>query len=80
MRDARRIVHARLDPETRRLLSRLRRRTGLNDSELIRRALRVLGSAEVDPGGRRVIGQGAFASGVPDLGSNRKHLEGFGRS
>jgi hypothetical protein len=27
---------------------------------------------------RTVIGLGRFASGVPDLGSNKKHLEGFG--
>jgi hypothetical protein len=73
------IVHARLDPGTRKLLGRLRRKTGLNDSELIRRALRVLGALEVEPGTGRVIGQGAFASGLSDLGSNRGHLEGFGR-
>jgi hypothetical protein len=29
---------------------------------------------------RRLIGSGQFRSGVPDLGSNKKHLEGFGKS
>lgn len=73
------IVHARLDPETRRLLERLRRRFGWNDSETVRRALRAFAEAEL-PGRRRpVVGLGAFASGIDDLGSNPDHLDGFGR-
>jgi hypothetical protein len=28
---------------------------------------------------RRVIGLGLFNSGIADLGSNKKHLKGFGR-
>jgi len=26
----------------------------------------------------RIAGLGKFASGIPDLGSNKKHLKGFG--
>jgi hypothetical protein len=79
--DAERIVHARLDPESRRILDRLRRRTGLNDSEIVRRALRALAGMELAPKRRpRAIGLGKFESGVPDLGSNAAHFEGFGRS
>jgi len=26
-----------------------------------------------------IIGTGQFASGIPDLGSNKKHLEGLGK-
>lgn len=26
----------------------------------------------------RVVGLGEFSTGVPDLGSNKKHLQGFG--
>lgn len=74
------IVHARLDPETRRLLSRLRRRTRLGDSEILRRAIRALATEELKPHARRIVGVGRFASGKPDLGSNRSHLAGFGRS
>lgn len=74
-----RTVQARLDEETQTLLERLRRRTGLSESELLRRGLHLLAR---DAGARRprtVIGIGRFASGRPDLGTNPKHLEGFGR-
>ena len=74
------MVHARLDPETDEVLRRLRRSTGLGDSELIRRGLRVLDSLSGRHGRHNVIGIGAFASGIPDLGSNKRHLDGFGRS
>jgi len=75
-----RIVQSRLDPETLDLLTRLRRRTGLSDSELLRRGLHRL--AENGPRARRhrIVGVGKFASKVTDLGSNKRHLRGFGRS
>ncbi len=72
------IVHARLDTETQQVLARLRRRTGMNDSQLIRRALHVLVGAPAGKRERRVIGLGAFESGLDDLGSNKRHLAGFG--
>lgn len=72
------VVHARLDEETQRLLERLRRRTGLNDSDLVRRGLRALADSELPPRGRMPVGVGRFESGVPDLGSNKQHLKGFG--
>jgi hypothetical protein len=28
---------------------------------------------------RKIIGQGQFHSGIADLGSNKKHLKGFGK-
>jgi hypothetical protein len=75
-----RIVQSRLDPETQELLTRLRRRTGLSDSELLRRGLRRL--AEQEPRARRarIVGVGRFASKVADLASNKRRLRGFGRS
>jgi predicted transcriptional regulator len=73
------VVHARLDPETRRTLDRLRRSTGLTDSELIRRALRVFVERETRGSRRRIIGLGEFESGVSDLATNPDHLAGFGR-
>lgn len=74
------IVHARLDEESHALLQRLRRTTGLTESEVLRRGLRVL--AAQSPGGRsrRIVGLGKFASGRADLGSNKRHLRRFGRS
>jgi hypothetical protein len=29
---------------------------------------------------RKIIGAGKFASGIADLATNKKHMEGFGRS
>jgi hypothetical protein len=72
------LIHARLDAETNRQLDRLRKATGLTDSELVRRGLRALAALPFQ-GTRNLVGLGAFASGKPDLGSNRAHLRGFGR-
>jgi hypothetical protein len=75
------VVQARLDDETRKILDRLRRRTGLTESELLRRGIRALASLPGSGGGeRRIVGVGRFASGISDLGSNKAHLDGFGRS
>ena len=77
----RNIVHARLDEETRRLLDRLKRREGWSDSEAVRRAIQTLAGATLERGARApsVIGIGKFSSGQPDLGSNKKNLDGFGK-
>jgi hypothetical protein len=74
------VVHARLDDASDHLLRRLRRNTGLGDSELIRRGLRALDALSGAKGRPSVIGLGSFASGVRDLGSNKRHLDGFGGS
>jgi hypothetical protein len=71
------MVHARLDEGSERTLARLRRATGLSNSELLRRGLRAFDLMQ-GGGGRRIAGLGAFASGMPDLGSNKRHLAGFG--
>jgi len=75
------IVHARLDRETLRLLRRLSRRFGWNDSEVVRRGIQALAERATgdDLPANRVIGLGAFSSGVKDLGSNKKHLAGLGK-
>jgi len=74
------IVHARLDDASDHLLRRLRRNTGLGDSELIRRGLRALDALAGAKGRPGIVGLGAFASGVRDLASNKRHLDGFGGS
>ena len=71
-------IQARLDPETRRALDRILRRTGWTVSRAVREGVLRL-DQERNGGSRRIVGLGAFASGVPDLGSNRRHLRGFGR-
>lgn len=72
-------VQARLDHEALALLGRLRRQTGLTDSELLRRGLGLLENEAQTRPRRRIAGLGRFASGHPDLGSNARHLAGFGR-
>ena len=72
------VVHARIDIETQRLLEQLRLQTGLNDSTLVRRGIRALASQTLLPAGRLPIGVGQFESGVSDLGSNKEPLSGFG--
>jgi hypothetical protein len=74
-----RVVQARLDDETEELLAELRQRTGLSDSELVRRGVRSLAALSPPASGLRVTGMGRFASGVRDLGSNKAHLRGFAR-
>jgi hypothetical protein len=74
-----RIIHARLDAETERLLLRLRRRSALSDSELVRQGLRALGERQPPRRARMIVGLGRFRSPVSDLGSNKSHLRGFGR-
>jgi hypothetical protein len=72
------VVQARLDAESREALAGLVRRLGWRPSRVVREALRLLAACQ--PGGsRRIVGLGKFASGVPDLGSNKSRLKGFGR-
>jgi hypothetical protein len=73
-----RVVQARLDDDTDKMLDELRRRTRLSDSELVRRAIRSLAVLSPTGGGPRVVGIGRYESGVADLGSNKRHLKGFG--
>lgn len=74
-----RIIHARLDARTEKILVDLERSLGWNDSQIVREGIKAL-KALLPPGGRRkIVGMGRFQSGKPDLGSNKRHLEGFGR-
>jgi hypothetical protein len=50
---------------------------GVSPSMVVREGIRLL--AATQPKGRKIAGLGKFSSGVPDLGSNKKHLRGFGR-
>lgn len=73
------LVQARLDDETDEILKELRRRTGLSDSEIVRRGVRSLAALSRPTSQLRVVGLGRFSSGIRDLGSNKEHLKGFGR-
>lgn len=71
-------VQARLDAEGSRDLARLARSLGWSPSQVVREALRRMASSHLTAGRPRVTGTGRFSSGVSDLGSNKKHLKGFG--
>ena len=73
-----RIIHARIDAETEKVLAELRLRMGWNDSKLVREGIKALNVLLVSAVPRKIVGLGRFQSGVPDLGVNPKYLEGFG--
>jgi len=72
-------VHARLDPESQAALDALVRRLGWSRSRVVRQGLRVLAACYGTTSRPKIVGAGCVGSGVPDLGSNKKYLEGFGR-
>lgn len=72
-------VQARLDEKTRGTLDRLVKRLGWSRSEVIRAAIQQFEASRPKPGGHRIIGTGQFQTGIPDLATNKKHMEGFGR-
>jgi len=73
------IVQARLDAESAKMLDRLVRKMGSTPSEIVRQGIRLVAATQGSSGASRIAGIGAFSSGIPDLGSSKKHLEGFGR-
>jgi hypothetical protein len=73
------IVQARLDEDSQKTLTRLVRELGWTPSEVVREGLRLLAASRPSVYRPRIVGLGRFASGEPDRGSNRKHLEGYGR-
>jgi len=72
-------IQARLDKPSQRALARLVKQLGWTHSQAVREGLLVLAACRLGNGPRRIIGQGEFDSGIRDLGSNKKHLEGFGK-
>jgi len=70
-------VQARLDAATEKTLARLVDQLGVSPSMVVREGIRLLAASQ--PKSRKIIGLGKFASGISDLGSNKKHLRGFGR-
>jgi hypothetical protein len=72
-------IQARLDDRSRKRLQVLVRELGWSPSQVVREGLRVLEASYLRRKKRGVIGLGKFSSSVSDLGSNKKHLRGFGR-
>lgn len=55
------------------------RELGWTPSQVVREGLRILEASYLRRKKQGIIGLGKFRSGAPDLGSNKKHLRGFGR-
>ena len=72
-------VQARLDRRSQARLKRLVQRLGWSPSKVVREGLQLLDVYHGKPAGKRFVGIGRVDSGIADLGSNRKHLEGFGQ-
>jgi len=72
-------IQARLDERSRKRLASLVRELGCSPSQVVREGLRVLEASRLRRKKRGVIGLGKFSSAVLDLGSNKKHLRGFGK-
>jgi hypothetical protein len=72
-------IHARLDDDTQEMRDQLKKAEGWTDSEIVRRAIKLLAAVTPAKGKRQFTGVGKYDSGVSDLASNKKHLEGFGK-
>jgi hypothetical protein len=72
-------AQARLDRQSREALEGLMRRLGWSPSRVVREGVRLLAACHGAPTRKRIVGIGRFASGLPDLGSNKSLLRGFGR-
>lgn len=72
-------VQARLDRQSQMALESLVRSLGWSPSRVVREGLNLLAACYRTPSRARIVGLGRYASGIPDLGSNKKNLRGFGQ-
>lgn len=71
-------VQARLDEKTQAALGRLVRVHGWTASRVIRESILFMDEKRSPKPRRKLIGIGEFDSGIPDLATNKKHLEDLG--
>jgi hypothetical protein len=74
-----RIVQARLDEDTESMLAKLEKQLECSSSEIVRRGIKALAAMMPPTKKRKFRGIGKYDSGLPDLASNPKHMEGFGK-
>ena len=72
-------AQARLDDETHADLESLAKRLGVSQSEVLREGIRLMKEKHESKPRRKLIGVGMFSSGLTDLSTNPKYMEGFGR-
>ena len=71
-------VQTRLDEKTQAALDRLVRANGWTVSRIIRESILQMDEKREPKRRRKLIGIGEFDSGVHDLATNKKYLEGLG--
>ena len=73
------VVQARLDQETKAALDKLVRQRKMSVSEVLREGIRLVEERQAPLPRRKVIGVGGLKTGILDLATNPKHMEGFGQ-
>lgn len=71
------VIHALLDEETQAIRERLKAQ-GWTDLEIIRRGIQALAAVTLSQQKRQFTGAGKYDSGITDLATNKKYLEGLG--
>lgn len=72
-------VQARLDEETAAILKRVAKARGWSSSKTVREGIHLLERREEAQKPLHIHGLGMFDSGLTDLSTNKKYLEGLGR-
>jgi hypothetical protein len=72
------VIQARLDAKTDGIRKQLQKQLGWTDSQVVREGITLLSPLIKTGGKRKIVGQGKFNSGIPDLATNKKHLEDYG--
>ena len=71
-------ISVRLDKETRQLLEDLKLRLGWSYSKIIREGILLLAAEHGFYEPKKIIGIGAFDSGITDLATNKAYLKDLG--
>jgi hypothetical protein len=72
-------AQVRLDDEIQADLEGLAKHLGVSQSEVMREGIRLMKQKHKPQPRRKLIGVGIFSSGLTDLSTNPKYMEGFGR-
>lgn len=80
MRNMKTVAQLRLDPETQRVLDGLVKRQGWTTSEILRKGIHLVARETEKASSIKIHGLGEFDFGISDLSTNKKYMEGFGRS
>jgi hypothetical protein len=73
------VIRANLDEATEAARMELQKQLGWSDAKIVREGIKSLSALVQKQGKRKIVGLGEFDSGITDLGSNKQHLQGFGK-